>query len=87
MEIPRLGGKSELQLLATATATRDPGLICDLHHSSRQNQNLNPLSEAGGQTYILMDTSQVCYCWAMKGTPVSNFFLSRFGDFPCGLVG
>ena len=35
MEVPRLGVKSEPQLLvyATATATRDPSHICDLHHS------------------------------------------------------
>ena len=37
MEVPRLGGELELQLPAytTATATQDPILICDLHHSSR----------------------------------------------------
>ena len=38
MEVPRLGIKSELQLQAytTATATRDPSLVCDLcHHSQR----------------------------------------------------
>ena len=36
MEIPRLGVKSELQLLASATATtmQDLSRICDLHHSS-----------------------------------------------------
>ena len=35
-EVPRLGVKSELQLLAyaTATATPDMSSICDLHHSS-----------------------------------------------------
>ena len=32
MEVPRLGVESELQLLGctTATATQDPGLVCDL---------------------------------------------------------
>ena len=30
----------------TATATQDQSLICDPHHSSRQRQILNPLSEA-----------------------------------------
>ena len=47
MEVPRLGVKSELQLLAyaTATATQDPRHICSLHHSSRQHQILNPLRE------------------------------------------
>ena len=35
MEVPRLGVKPELQLLAytTATAMRDPSRSCDLHHS------------------------------------------------------
>lgn len=49
MELPRLGMESELQLPAgtTATATLDPSRVCGLHHSSRQYQILNPLSEAG----------------------------------------
>ena len=59
MEIPRLGVKLELQLLAyaTATATRDPSHICNLHHSSWQRQILNPLSKARDQAQVLMDTS------------------------------
>ena len=45
MEVPRLRVQSELQLpaCATATATRDPSRVCDLHHSSCQRQILNPL--------------------------------------------
>ena len=39
--------------------TWDPSHICSLHHSSRQCQILNPLSEARDQTHILMDTSRV----------------------------
>ena len=52
MEVPRPGVEMELQLLAyaTATATQDPNHICDLHHSSRQRQILNSLSEARDQT-------------------------------------
>ena len=48
--IPRLVVKSKLQLPAytAATATPDPGHICDLHHSSRQHQFLNPLGENQG---------------------------------------
>ena len=48
MEIPRLGIELELQLPAytTAMATQDLSHVCDLHHSSRQCQILNPLSEA-----------------------------------------
>ena len=63
MEVPRVGVQSELQLLAytTATATLDPSLICDLHHSSWQQLILNPLSEAGDGACVLMDTSRVCY--------------------------
>ena len=48
MEVPRLGGKSVLQLLgyATATAIPDPSRVCDLHHSSQQYRILDPLSES-----------------------------------------
>ena len=48
MEVPRLRVESELQLLAytTATVTRDPSCICNLHHSSWQRWILVPLSEA-----------------------------------------
>ena len=48
IKFPRLGAKLELQLPAytTTTATQDPSLVCNLHHSSRQCRILNPLSEA-----------------------------------------
>ena len=48
MEVPRLGVKLGLQLLAytTATAMGYPNLICDLYHSSWQHRILYPLSEA-----------------------------------------
>ena len=61
MEVSRLGVELELQLpaFAIATATQDPGHICDLHHSSQQCQILNPLSKARDQTCVLMDTSGV----------------------------
>ena len=61
MEIPRLGVKSEIQLLAytTATATWDLSLVCNLHHSSRQHQIPDPLSEVRDQTCILMAPSQI----------------------------
>ena len=58
MEILRLGVKLELQLLAytTATARLDPSIVGNLLHSSQQCQFPDPLSEAGDQTHILMDT-------------------------------
>ena len=47
---PKLGVESELQLptYTTATATPDPSLTCDLHHSH------------SNRTHMLMDPSQVC---------------------------
>ena len=70
MEAPRLGVELELQLptYVTATAAPDQIQVCDLHHSSRQHQIFNPLSEARDQTDILMDTSWVR--WATTGTPI-----------------
>ena len=64
MEASRIGGESELQLLAynTATATLGQSCTCNLHHSSWQHWILNPLTEARDQTHILMDTSWVSYC-------------------------
>ena len=37
-----------------------------------QSQIPNPLSKARDWTYILMDTSQIPFCWA------KNFFLKDF---------
>ena len=61
MEVPRLGVELELHLPAYTTATTMPdlGRVCDLHHSSRQCQILNPLSEARVRICILMDTSRI----------------------------
>ena len=51
MEVPRLGVKSQLQLLAPATAPASQDLsFCNLHHSSWQCQILNPLSKARSGT-------------------------------------
>ena len=56
MEVPELGVQSKLQLLAYTIATATPHLsdICDLHHSSRQCQILNPLRKTRNRTCILM---------------------------------
>ena len=71
MEIPKLGVELELQLqtYTTAMAIQDLSHICGLHPSSWQCQILNPLSEAGDRTCVLMDASQIHFCWAMMGTP------------------
>ena len=64
MEVPRLGVESEVQLPAytTAIATRDPSRVCDLHHSSRQCQILNPLCLARNRTQNLLVTGQIPFC-------------------------
>ena len=62
MEIPRLGVKLELQLLAHITATPVSSHVCNLHHSSQERCILNSLSGARDGTHILMDTSQIHYC-------------------------
>ena len=61
MEVPRLGVKLELWLLAIATATWDLSRVCNLHHSSWQCWILNPLSRTRDWARNLMDTSWVCY--------------------------
>ena len=71
MEVPRLGGESQLQLLAytTATATPDLNCVCDLHHSSRQHGILNLPSEARDRTCNLMVPSQIHFHCATMGRP------------------
>ena len=58
MEVPGLRVKSELQLLAYATATAmlDLICICNLSCSLWQCWILNSLSKASGLTLILTDT-------------------------------
>ena len=50
MEVPRLGVELELWRPAYArdTAMWDPSRVCDLHHSSRQCQILNPTERGQG---------------------------------------
>ena len=61
MQVPRLGIKLELQLLAyiTAITTQDLSRISNLHRSLWQGQILTLLSEARDGICILMDTSRV----------------------------
>ena len=72
MEVPKLGVKSELQLPAytTAIATWDLSCVCNLPHSSRQCQILNPLIKARDQTHNLMVPSRIVFRCAMTGTPL-----------------
>ena len=68
MEVAKFGDRIKalklLQLLActTATATRDPSCVYDLHHSLWQHWIPNPLSKARDQTYNLMVQSQILLC-------------------------
>ena len=76
MEVPKLGVKLELQVpaYATATAMQDQSQVCNLYHSSWQCWILNPLIETRDWIHILMNPSQVCYHWAMMGTPKEFLF-------------
>ena len=60
MEVPRLG--VEIVAYTTATAMWDLSRMCDLHHSSRQCQIPDPLSEVRDRTCILMDASRIHFC-------------------------
>ena len=59
MEVPLLGIKLELQLLAytTATITQDLSCTSDLHHSSQQCQIISLLNKARDQIHIFIGTS------------------------------
>ena len=61
MEVPSLGVKTKLQLLAYTTATAMPDMshIFNLHCSLQQHCILNQLSKVRDQTCILIDTRQV----------------------------
>ena len=76
MEVPRLGVESKLLLPAytRATATPDPSLICDLHHSSWQCQILNPLSDARNRTRNLIVPSRIHLHCTMTGTPKKSSY-------------
>ena len=80
MEVSRLGVQWELQLLANTTAMPEPSCICNLHQSSQRHQILNPLSEARDQICIIMDTNQICFHYAMRGTPASSLNSTRFSS-------
>ena len=57
-----------------STAMPDLSRVCDLHHSLWQCQILHPVNEARDWACILMDASQVRFCWATIGMPI--YFIS-----------
>ena len=61
MQVPRLGVELELSLpaYARATATLDPSLFYNLHHSSWQRRILNPLSKVRDRTCNLIVPSLI----------------------------
>ena len=63
---PTVGSQARGRIGAEATCP---------HHSSWEYQVLNPLSETRDWTYVLIDASQICFCWATMGTP-HQLFLS-----------
>ena len=79
-EVPRLGVKPELHLLAytIATAMPDASHVCNLHHSSQRCWILKPMSEVRDQTCVLMVTGQIHFCWATTGTPQGRNFVWKF---------
>ena len=80
VEVPRLGVSSELQLPACTTATATPDLshVCNLHHSSRQRQILNPLREAKDRTRDLMVPSRIHFCCTMTGPHLYSIYLFSY---------
>ena len=78
------GSKAKGQIRATAADLHhshsnirsEP--LCDLHHSSWQCRILNPLSEAGDRTCMVMDPGQIGFCRATVGTPLFIYFNSPF---------
>ena len=70
------GVESELQLPAytTATATRDPSCVCDLHHRSWQHQILNSPSKARDRIHIFVDTSRVVSTDLQWELPAQAFY-------------
>ena len=77
MEVPRLGVKLELQLLAYTTATATLGLshISDLHHSQGNAGSLTHRDQ--GSSPCLMVTSWVCYHQATMGTLRDSYLFCR----------
>ena len=78
MDIPRLGVKSELPAYTTATATWDPSLIFDLHHSSQRHQSLTHWARPGIEPTSSRMLVGFANCWATMGTPLSSLDTTLF---------
>ena len=76
-KFPGRGVKSELHLwpYTITTVTLDLSHICNLHHSSWQHHTPDTLNEIRDQTYILSDTSWICFHYATMGTSYYRIFL------------
>ena len=66
-------GRVRATAFATATTTQDPSCVCNLHHSSRQCQILNPPSKARNLTRNLIVPSWICFHCTTTGTPTFGF--------------
>ena len=76
-DIPRLWVKSlHLLVYATVTAIRDLNFVCDSHHSSRQHQLPNSLSEARDQTHNLVVPCRIRFrCTTPRNSPRLTFLI------------
>ena len=96
MAVPRPGVKSEVQLLAyaTAIAMQDRSCLCNLHHSSRQSWILNPLGEAREATtsswilvgFVSAEPQQELLLFCSKGPPVNSVCVSSWLWPPCPVL-
>ena len=65
----------------TATATRHPSHVFDLHHSSWQHWILNPLNKARDWTCNLVVPGRIRFLCAMTGTPWASILTSDIIKF------
>ena len=63
----------------------DLSCVCNLHRNLWKCQILIPLNEARDGTHILMDISQVPFCWATMGKPPLPSFLTSLIQPPLSL--
>ena len=83
MEVPRLGIKSELQLLAYTTATTppDPSCICNLITAHGNAGFLTHWARPGIKLALSWILVGFLTHWATTGTPRDNSILTYYRDF------